>query len=141
MHEIRLQNAKKFSRISSNKHPESAIKNKLKKLLTELRGFKFVITLALVFEKIESEDKTKYDTFYSNSKAEIIINESDIDDEFKSIYTSVISNIQKYLGKGSGWIIDSVIDPNISISNYNPLAGSIYYRIIKRNKPYKKWID
>ena len=28
--------------------------------------------------------------FYSNSKAEIIINESDIDDAFESIYTIII---------------------------------------------------
>ena len=80
-------------------------------------------TLALVFKKIETEDKTKYDTFYSNSKAEIIINNSDIGDVFKSIYTAVISNIQKSLGKSSGWIIESVIDHTISISKYNPLAG------------------
>ena len=138
MYEIRLKNAKRFPRISTNKHLESEIENKLKKLLIELRGFKFVITLVLVFEKIESEDKTKYDTFYSNSKAEIIINESNIDDVFKSNYTAVISNIQKYLGKGSCWIIDLVIDHNISISNHNPLAGCIYYRIIKRNKPCNK---
>ena len=71
-------------------------------------------TLALVFEKIESEDKTKYGTLYL-SKAEIIVNESDIDDVFKSIYTTVISNIQMSLGKCSGWIIDSVIDHNIGI--------------------------
>ena len=30
-------------------------------------------TLVLVFKMIETEDKTKYDTSYSNSKAEIII--------------------------------------------------------------------
>ena len=86
------------------KDTESAIKNKLKQLMTELRGFKFVTTLVLVFKKVESEDKTKYGTFYSNSKAEIIINESDINDMFKSIYTTFISNIQKSLGKYSGWI-------------------------------------
>ena len=63
-------------------------------------------TLVLVFKKIESEDKTKYENFYSSSKAEIIINESDIDDVFRSIYTTIITNIQKSLGKGSGWIID-----------------------------------
>ena len=57
---------------------------------------------------IESKDKTKYDTFYSNSEAEIIINNSDIGDVFKSINTAVISNIQKSLGKSSGWIIESV---------------------------------
>ena len=41
------------------KDTESAIKNKGKKLLSELRGFKFVTTLVLVFKKIESKDKTK----------------------------------------------------------------------------------
>ena len=37
-------------------------------LLTELKGFKFVATLVLVLKKIESEDKTKCNTFYSHSK-------------------------------------------------------------------------
>ena len=40
-------------------------------------------------------------------------------------------NIQKSLGKGSGWIIDSVIEHNISTSKYNPLAGSIYIKLLK----------
>ena len=39
-------------------------------------------TLVLVFIKIESGDKTNYDSFYSSSKAEIGINESDTDDGF-----------------------------------------------------------
>ena len=60
------------------KHTESAIKSKLIELFTQLKGFKFVTTLVLVFKKIESKDKTKYDNFYSGSKAKIIINESDI---------------------------------------------------------------
>ena len=74
--------------------------------MSQLRGYKFVAALVLVFKKLESEDK-KYDTFYSNSKAEIIISESDIDDVFQSMDTTPISNIQKSLEKGSGWIIDS----------------------------------
>ena len=60
------------------KDTESAIKNKLKKLFSDLRRFKFVTRLFLVFKKIESRDKIKYDNFYSRSKAERIINESDI---------------------------------------------------------------
>ena len=87
-----------------------------------------MITLVLVLEMIEREDKTQYYTFYSNSKAEIIINKSDIDDAFESIYTKVITNMQNSLGKGSGWIIDSVIDHNISISKYNPFSGSSYIK-------------
>ena len=53
-------------------------------------------------------------TIYSQSKAETIINESDIDDIFQSIYTTIISKIQKFLGKGSDMIIDSVIEHNIN---------------------------
>ena len=76
-------------------------------------------TLVLEFKKIEREDQTKYDTFSLHSKAETFINESDIDDVFKSIYTTIISNIQNFLGTGSGWISDLVIDHNINISKYN----------------------
>ena len=113
------------------KNTESTIKSKLIELLIQLRGFKFVTTLVLVFKKIESKDKGKYDNFYSSSKAEIIINESDIENVFKSIYTTIIENKQKSLGKGSAWIIDSVIDHSISISNYNPLGGSSYIKLPK----------
>ena len=72
-----------------------------------------------MFKKIKVEDKTKYDNFYSSSKAKIIINESGIDDMLQSIYTTIITNIQKSLGKSSGW----------SISKYNPLAGSSYIKL------------
>ena len=113
------------------KDTKSAVKSKLIELLSQLSGFKFVPTLALLFKKIESKDKTNYDNFYSSSKAEIIINENNIDDVFKSIYTAIITNIQKSLGKGSGWIIDSVIDHTISISKHNPLAGSSYIKLPK----------
>ena len=97
------------------KDTEPSIKSKLIDLSTQLKGFKFVTTLVLVFKKIEREDKTKYHNFYPSSNAEIMINESDIDDVFQSIYTTIISNIQKSLGKGSGWIIDAIIEHNISI--------------------------
>ena len=82
-------------------------------------------TYSSVFKRVESDDKIKYDTFYLHSKAETIFNQSDIDDVFKSIYTTIISNIQKSFGKGSGWIIDSAIEHSINISKYKPLAGSI----------------
>ena len=82
-------------------------------------------TLVLVRKKIESEDKTKSDTLYSHSTMETITNESDIDDVSESIYTTNISNIQKSLG----WIADSVIEHNVSISKYSPLAGSSYIKL------------
>ena len=77
-----------------------------------------------------------------HSKVETVINKIDIDDLFESIYSTVISNIQKSLGQGSGWIIDSVIDRNINISKYNPLAGSSYIKLSKElDHPRKSLIN
>ena len=122
------------------KDAESAIKDKVIELLTHLKGFKIVATI-LVFKKIKSKDKTKCDNFYSSSKAEIIINESYIDDVFLSIYTTILENIQKSLGKCSAWIIESVIDHTVSISKYNSLTGSSYVKLPnKLDHPRKRLI-
>ena len=98
--------------------------------MTQLKGLKLVTALVLVFKKIESEDKTKYDIFYSHSKPEIIINENDIGDVLTSIYIRIISSIQKSLGKDSAWIIHSVIDHKTSISKYF-LAGNSFDKLSK----------
>ena len=74
---------------------------------------------------MEKNDNTKYSIFYTNLKAEIIINESDIDDVFKSVCSTIISNIQKSLRRGSGWVTDSVIDRNINGSSYSKLSKEL----------------
>lgn len=45
------------------KNTGSVIKNKLKDLLCELRGFKIVIALVLADKKIETDDVSKYSIF------------------------------------------------------------------------------
>ena len=75
---------------------------------------------------------------WTNSKAETVINEKDIDDVFETIYILIMSNIYNSLGKGPAGIIDSVIDHNINISKYNPLAGSSYIILPKELKLPKK---
>ena len=75
--------------------------------------------------------------FIQKKKKEIIINESDTGNVFKSIYTAIIANVHKSLGKGSRWIY-SVIDHSINISKYNPLAGSSYIKLtIELDHPRK----
>ena len=97
------------------KDTKFAIKTKLIELLTQLKGFKFVVTLVSVLKKIENQDILKYNTFYLHSEVETIVNESEINNAFESIYTAIISNKQKSLGKGSGWITDLDIENNINI--------------------------
>ena len=94
---------------------ESVIKNKLNKN-TDLKGFKFAKALVLVFKKIESHDRTKYYTFIHTQLLDTIINESDIDNILKSIYTAITSNMLHIFGKVSGWYIDSFKEHNAGIS-------------------------
>ena len=123
------------------KETEFTTKNKLIDLLSKLRGFKFVRTFVLEFNKIENDNGTKYATFYSNSKAKASINESDSENLFQSVYTPIISNMQIYLGKCSGWVIDSVLDHIINISKYSPLACNSYIKLPKELNHSKTKFD
>ena len=71
-----------------------------------------------------------------------MINKSDIDDAFKSIYSTFISKIQKSLEQCSSWIIDSVTDHDMNISKYNLLAVSSFIKLLKElDHPRKDLIN
>ena len=97
-----------------------------------------------MLKKIESDDKTKYDTSYSHSKAETVIHESDISDVFESIYSTVISNIQEVLGKGSSWIIEyiTIIINYIKLPNKldHSRNGLIIIQNIYDNEYFRKFL-
>ena len=79
--------------------------------------------------------------FIHTQKWKTTINERYIDDVFESMHPTSISNVQKSLGKNSGWIIDSVIEHNINISKYNPSVGSSYIKLPKKLHHPRKDFD
>ena len=81
-------------------------------------------------------------TVFIDTEKQKQLSTRDNDDIFESIYTTVASTIQKNLGKGTGWIINSVIEHKINISKYNPLAGSTYIKLPKAlDHPRKRLIN
>ena len=93
-------------------------------------------------KELKSSDEITYSTYYSASKAQTIINESDIGYVFECAYV-FISNIKESLGQGSSWIIDSVIDHTINFSKCKPsLRDSSYIKLLKQlNHPKKGFIN
>ena len=79
----------------------------------------------------------KHSTFYSVSKAETIINESDFDDVFELIYSTIISNIKKCIGEGLSQIIDSAVDHTNNISK-QAFKWQQFCQITKRIRPSRK---
>ena len=77
------------------------MKNKLINLFSELKGFNFVATLVSEYKRQKVMIKQNMIPFIQ-TQAETVINKSDIDDVFESIYSTIKSNIQISLGNGSG---------------------------------------
>ena len=77
-----------WTRITPNSDTFHAVK--LIDLLNESKGLIFATILVFEFTKIQSDDKSLYSTLHSNSKAETVVNEIDIDDVFESIYSIII---------------------------------------------------
>ena len=107
------------------KDTEPAIRNKLKNIYwLNWKSLNLWENWFQSLKKIESDDGTKYSTFYLLLKAETIINERNTDDVFESIYSTSVLNISKLLEKCLGWINDSVADHAINASKYTSLGGS-----------------
>ena len=112
--------------------------------MNKLRGFKAVITLVLKLKKKnkKNEDEPKYSSFYSNTKVETIFHNRDIHSILESIYDTIMTKVQKYQVKGSGWTMYSVREQNISISKYKSLSSSSYIKLaIKLNHSIKDLIN
>lgn len=101
-----------------------------------MRVFKFVTILVLELKKIH-EDETMYSTFYSNSKSDMLINGTDINDTFESVYGTIISKIQQSPEKGSNWVIDSMIDHNIDRLKCKPVNGGKYPKRLDFPRKYR----
>ena len=83
------------------------IKNKLKELLSQLKKFKVHTILFLDYKK-----KNDHRTLHSSVK--LIVNDSDIDEAFKSMHQSIMTKIKNYACKD--WILlDVIIKHSIKI--------------------------
>ena len=113
--------------------------------MSQLRESKFLKTLVLEFKKAESDDQTKYCTFYLNSQVEEIINEINIDDVFESTCITIISNIQKYLGK-RGFIKSTDLRPteyrptDHQPLTHRPIDAAIMFKRLENSKYIWKFL-
>ena len=107
-------------------HLESPLKDK--------KGFKFIETLEVTFEKDTIDSKTGkrvsiYKTAFFNGKAKTITKASDIEHELSMSRQEILNVIDKWVSDGSGWVINRIDSHYINVTTYTPLHGSSYIRI------------
>ena len=83
----------------------------LEDLLKTMKGFKFLETLEVTFEKDTINSKTGkcvsiYKTAFFNGKAKTITKPSDIEPELNMSRQEILNTIDKWVSDDSGWVID-----------------------------------
>ena len=96
--------------------------------LIGLKGFKYIETLKMTFEK-QLGNKTTIKTAYFNGRARTIINEKEIDEVLQTSRQELMKAIGQWISEGSGWTIKSVDGHYINLTKYEPLKGSSYIEL------------
>ena len=107
--------------IKNNKDPltqlqntRKAIEHQIIKILTSMKGLKFVETLMVTF-KNSSNNEIVYKTAYFNSKPQTIINNTEINESLQLSKQQILNMIAQWVSEGSGWTIESVDNHYLNI--------------------------
>ena len=119
------------------------VESHLESLLKDKKGFKFIETLEITFEKDSIDSKTgkrvsNYKTAFFNGKAKTITKASDIEHELNMSRQDILNAIDKWVSEGSGWVIDRIDSHYINVTTYTPLHGSSYIELPTELKNPKK---
>ena len=91
-----------------------------------MKGFKFIETLEVTFEKQTINSKTGecvsiYKTAFFNGKAKTITKANDIEPELSMSRQEILNTIDKWVSEGSGWVIDRIDGHYINVTTYKPI--------------------
>ena len=115
------------------------IKNNLLKVLKEMKGLKFNEVLKITFEK-QKGDELIEEKPYFNTKKQTLTNEVEITNFLETTQQQIVNKIERWISKGSAWIIKSVDGHFINVVRYRPLRGSSYIPLPKELKNPAKGI-
>ena len=106
----------------------------LEDLLKAMKGFKFIETLEVMFEKDTIDSKTGkhvsiYKMAFFNGKAKTITKVDDIEPELNMSRQEILNVIDKWVSEGSGWVIDRIDSHYLNVTLYKPLNGSGYIEL------------
>ena len=124
--DVELRN--KIDPLSQLQKSRKAIEYLFNNLLIQTKGFKFVETLQVKFIKYSNAKKIMKNGYF-NSKADLIINETDIKLAIATSQQQILNKIAQWISEGSGWTILSIENHYINVVNYEPLKGSSYIQL------------
>ena len=122
---------------------KALVKSHLENLLKDMKGFKFIETLEVTFEKDTIDSKTGkrvsiYKMAFFIGKAKTITKVDDIEPELNMSRQEILNVIDKWVSEDSGWVIDRIDSHYINVTLYKPLNGSSYIELPMELRNSKK---
>ena len=107
------------------------VESHLEDLLKTMKGFKFIETLEVTFEKETIDSKTGeyisiYKTAFFNGKAKTITKANDIEPKLSMSGQEILNMIGKWVSEGSGWVIDRIDSHYINVTTFSFLFLSMH---------------
>ena len=122
---------------------KALVESHLESLLKDMKGFKFIETLEVTFEKETINSKTGkrvsiYKTAFFNGKAKTITKANDIEHELSMSRQEILNVIDKWVSEGLGKVTDQIDSHYINVTTCQPLHGSSYLELPAKLRNSKK---
>ena len=101
-----------------------SIKNLFSNLLNEIKGFKYQITVKVLFKK--TQWRNRICSRFFNSVTKTVINHTFC---LENAFQEILYLIDNWINGRSGWITESIKSQYINISTCRPLSGSSYINL------------
>ena len=101
----------------------------LNKRLTLLEGIKCNEALEVKFDKLGSEERMIEKSFHFRSEAQVIMNEYEIETALLSMRSDIEKRIDRFTMEGSGWAVIGVLNHDLIVNKYDPLAAWGYIKL------------
>ena len=98
----------------------------LDKRLNLLKGIKCNETLEDVFEKLGSEGQVIEKSFTFTSRPQVIMSKTGIESALQNMRSDIEIRIDRFTMEGSGWAVIGLLNHDLSVNKYDPLAGRSY---------------
>ena len=103
---------------------------KLAQILQQKGSFKAYLTLRVEFKKSflgDGGEAYEFTQPYFNSTTTTILNRLEIRDFYDKAVEEILNRIARWISKGSGWVIERILNFFLNIVSYVPLKGRSYF--------------
>jgi hypothetical protein len=118
--------------------PKTFLGNNKKRIINLVKQRKKPIKIKFLLEcefyKMNKKEMV-YSFSYFHSKIEIITEATNIEDVYKRSTENILEKFANYQNRGSGWIFSKIVNLDIHVDKYKPVAAKSFIELPQKLRP------